>query len=382
MPNSTIRTVFVIPDEQFRINLYAELRRHNFLFCGEAATAGTGLSLVHRERPNLALIDFSLPNKQAVSLCQEVQRLDPSIQNILIVDEDDQLPPALMQYGVAGVVKRTFPHKAWPGVLAYIHAGGAAFSRRALEQNITGSRNALVTARHKGFPDPVNGNAAPGPTVITIGALQLDLSRRRVLLNNRRVHLTPREYALLACLARHLDHVVTVDQLLNEVWGYGADHGEPAQVRMYIARLRRKLNPNEPDTAPIFTERGVGYRLTDRVADSAAYCMLPSLLHVLSIEKAATSFLNQFVSALRLRPMGSSQQGHRVASPATSRVEQMLATIKASINDWLHHPQIEAIEENVVAFVDGAALVGQVVGPHLETALLASLTLASFLHLF
>ena len=382
MPNSMIRTVFVIPDEQFRVNLYAELRRHNFLFCGEAATAGTGLSLVHRERPNLALIDFSLPNKQAVSLCQEVQRLDPAIQNILIVDEDDQLPPTLMQCGVAGVVKRTFPHRAWPGVLAYIHAGGAAFSRRTLEQNITGNRNALVTTRHKGFPESVNGSAAPGPTVITIGALQLDLSRRRVLLHNRRVHLTPREYSLLACLARHLDHVVTVDQLLNEVWGYGADHGEPAQVRMYIARLRRKLNPNEPDTAPIFTERGVGYRLTDRMTESTPYCLVPSLFNFPSMEKAAIDFLRDLVSAFRVRPVGSSQQAHRVASPVTNRVEQMLAAIKASINDWLHHPQFEAIEENVVAFVDGATLVGQITGPHVDMALRASLTLTSFLYLF
>lgn len=376
MPESKIRTVFVIPDEHFRISLYAELRRYNFLFCGEADTTSTGLSLARREKPNLVLIDFSLLGKHTVYLCQEIQKFDPSILCILIVDGEDPLPSTLMQCGVAGVVKRSFPHKAWPGVLAYIHAGGAVFSRSTLEQSFIGSGSAFSARRHKGFPEHTERKGAESAAMLTVGPLRLDLARRRVTLNNRRINLTPREYALLACLARNLDHVVTVDQLLNEVWGYNADCGEPSQVRMYIARLRRKLNPNEPDAVPIHTERGVGYRLTDRAAETAPYCFLPSLLDIAALEKAVIGFASHLVSAVRLRPVEDGQHGDQVVAPATSRVEHTFLPIKAVMNDWLQHSHIETIEEYAVALTKGVALVEQIIVPHVDTLLRASHTLA------
>jgi two-component system KDP operon response regulator KdpE len=75
------------------------------------------------------------------------------------------------------------------------------------------------------------------------------------------VYLTPREFAALACLARNVGRVVTFDQLLDEAWGYDAEMGTEAQVRLYITRLRRKLEDDPQTSDFIVSERGVGYRL-------------------------------------------------------------------------------------------------------------------------
>jgi two-component system KDP operon response regulator KdpE len=96
---------------------------------------------------------------------------------------------------------------------------------------------------------------------VVIGALRIDQAQRLVLYDGRRVLLTPREFSLLTYLARNADQVVTVDQLLNEAWGYDANDGTPAQVRLYVARLRRKLLEDAQTPDFILTERGVGYRL-------------------------------------------------------------------------------------------------------------------------
>jgi DNA-binding response OmpR family regulator len=128
--------------------------------------------------------------------------------------------------------------------LVYVYRGGAVFSQAVVEEVLAGARLAKTEA-----------------AVVTIGPLVIDVACRRVTLSGQHIFLTPREFALLACLARNVGRVVTFDQLLNEAWEYNSEIGTPSQVRLYITRLRRKLG-DEPDSSGfIITERGIGYRL-------------------------------------------------------------------------------------------------------------------------
>ena len=89
--------------------------------------------------------------------------------------------------------------------------------------------------------------------------LQIDFAQRSVTCDGRDVQLTPLEFKLLSTFVRHPSQVLSREQLLELVWGdaYGVS---PDQAKLYVGYLRRKLAPDAPETAPIETVRGFGYR--------------------------------------------------------------------------------------------------------------------------
>jgi DNA-binding response OmpR family regulator len=89
--------------------------------------------------------------------------------------------------------------------------------------------------------------------------LSIDWAQARVMVTDREVQLTPLEFRLLSTFVRHPRQVLSREQLLELVWGdaYGVS-GD--QVKLYVGYLRRKLEPGEPDSVPIETVRGFGYR--------------------------------------------------------------------------------------------------------------------------
>lgn len=89
--------------------------------------------------------------------------------------------------------------------------------------------------------------------------LQIDFAQRTVTYRDREVQLTPLEFKLLSTLIRHPKQVLSSEQLLELVWGdaYGV---APSQVKLYVGYLRRKLDPDAPQSTPIETVRGFGYR--------------------------------------------------------------------------------------------------------------------------
>ncbi len=89
--------------------------------------------------------------------------------------------------------------------------------------------------------------------------LSIDFAQRSVTVGDREVALTPLEFKLLSAFVRHPNQVLSREQLLELVWGdaFGVS-GD--QVKLYVGYLRRKLNPEAPELAPVETVRGFGYR--------------------------------------------------------------------------------------------------------------------------
>jgi two-component system KDP operon response regulator KdpE len=88
----------------------------------------------------------------------------------------------------------------------------------------------------------------------------INFEKRRASKGGSEVHLTPIEFRLLACLAKHLGLVVTHRQLLREVWG--PSHVEHTHyLRIYMKQLREKLEGDPVRPKHLLTETGVGYRL-------------------------------------------------------------------------------------------------------------------------
>jgi two-component system KDP operon response regulator KdpE len=95
------------------------------------------------------------------------------------------------------------------------------------------------------------------------GYLNVDVTRRRVMINGKEVHLTPTEFNLLALFIQNDGDVLPFATILEQVWGkeYESEHHYP---RIYVSHLRRKIEPNYSQPVYIHNEYGVGYRFTRR----------------------------------------------------------------------------------------------------------------------
>ncbi len=105
----------------------------------------------------------------------------------------------------------------------------------------------------------VRRSASQPASLLRVGDLTLDLMRRHVARDQRRIELTPREFALLEFLARTPGRVVSRTQIIEKVWEYHFDPGTNV-VDVYVGRLRRKLcEGGEPNL--LHAARGLGYKL-------------------------------------------------------------------------------------------------------------------------
>ncbi len=97
-------------------------------------------------------------------------------------------------------------------------------------------------------------------SVLRVEDLRLDLLKKIAWMGERRIALTPREFALLACLMENAGTVVTREELLRRVWNLKFDPGTKV-IDVYIRFLRRKIE--RPGTKPLIqTVRGFGYKIT------------------------------------------------------------------------------------------------------------------------
>jgi len=110
--------------------------------------------------------------------------------------------------------------------------------------------------------------AEPDEPRVTLGGVTVDLAAKRVSRDGQDVRLTPTEWHLLEVLLRHPGKLLSQKQLLNEVWGPGyAD--ATGNLRLYMAQLRRKLEPDPARPRWLLTEPGMGYRFQPEAAQGS-----------------------------------------------------------------------------------------------------------------
>ncbi|NJM42157.1 MAG: response regulator transcription factor [Anaerolineae bacterium] len=246
-------TLIVTPDLAWAARLQGHLLRNGFEPVSIASNGEAALEHMSENAADLVLMDAALPDWKAVDLCVEMLLAKPPIKTVLVTTTDKQSKPGIpgidaFYAGVSGCIHRDVPLASWPALLMHILDDGVIFTRDSMDLLLN-----EATAKKELRPH------------LSIGPLRIDLARRWVAYDGLRIQLTQREFALLIALSRNTDHVVTFDELLNEAWGYDANRGSPAQVRLYIARLRHKIMTQAHAPNFIHTERGVGYRLESEV---------------------------------------------------------------------------------------------------------------------
>ena len=219
--------ILVIDDETQIIKfLKVSLGSHGFEI-DEATTGADGIARAAVGKPDLIIVDLGLPDMDGKSVVKAVREWSTTPIIVLSAREQEKEKVEAFDAGADDYVTKPF---GIGELIARIH----------------------VAIRHTtpGENDPV----------LVCGNLLVDLNLHRVTIDEREVKLTPTEFAIIKLLMQHQGKVLTQKQILKAVWGH--DYTEDTHyIRIYIAQLRRKIEPNPTQPQYIVTESGIGYRL-------------------------------------------------------------------------------------------------------------------------
>ena len=194
-----------------------------------ASTAQEALDAVAVRPPEAAIIDLVLPDGDGVGVCSAIREWSEMPLLVLSAVGDEREKVRALNAGADDYVTKPF--------------GPDELVAR------------LRAARRRVSPSD------DSESVLTAGEIEINLPAHRVTRSGEEVHLTPTEFDLLRLLVRNRGRLLTHRFLLKEVWGPGFQ--EDTQVlRVHIANLRRKIEPEAGKPRLIRTEPGIGYRLT------------------------------------------------------------------------------------------------------------------------
>ena len=221
-------TILVVDDEPRYVRwISVNLRASGYRML-TAADGQSALESTARERPDLVLLDIGLPVLDGLEVCRRIREFStvPIIMLTARAAEADKV--AGLECGADDYLAKPFGP---PELLARVRA-------------------ALRRARY--------AEAPAGDPVFRHGDLTIDYARCEVRRDGRPVALTPTEYKLLVHLARRAGRVLVPEELLAAVWG--PEYREETQhVRLYISRLRRKIEPDPERPSHVLTKPGIGY---------------------------------------------------------------------------------------------------------------------------
>jgi two-component system, OmpR family, KDP operon response regulator KdpE len=222
--------ILIIEDEpQIRHFLRTTLTAEGYRVI-EAESGERGALEAATHKPDLVMVDLGLPDLDGVEVVRRIRAW--SALPILILSarsaEADKI--AALDAGADDYVTKPF--------------GVGELTARI--------RVALRHAAHGAQQDAAG--------LLRLGSVEVDLERRLVRADGMDVHLTPIEFRLLGCLARHAGMVLTHRHLLREVWG-PSYIDQSHYLRIYMKQLRHKLEPDPARPRFLLTETGVGYRL-------------------------------------------------------------------------------------------------------------------------
>jgi DNA-binding response OmpR family regulator len=193
-----------------------------------AGDAEAGLKLIEQDPPDLVLLDINLPGMDGFEACQEIRRIC-DVPIVMVSARDNEVDKVRgLEMGADDYITKPFSHLE---LLARVRA---------------------VLRRYQSTLPTVG-------EVFETGDLRIDFASRSVTVRGEQVRLTPTEYSLLFHLTRNAGRVLPHHTLLAKVWGREYTD-EIDYLKVYIRRLRQKLE-GDPDTVGrIISERGVGYK--------------------------------------------------------------------------------------------------------------------------
>ena len=222
--------ILVVDDEEH----IAELINYNLTNNGyKVIIANNGIDAVKvaiEEKPSLILLDLMIPGKDGYDVCKEI-RSNSEIRNtpiIMLTAKSEEFDKRLgLEIGADDYITNPFSVRE---LLARVKA----------------------VLRRVSIVEPENN-------ILTFGDLVADFDKREILIKDKKLDLTLKEFELLEILIRNKGKILTRDTLLDKIWGYEYI-GETRTVDVHIRYLRKKIEADDKNPKFIETIRGVGYR--------------------------------------------------------------------------------------------------------------------------
>ena len=229
--------ILVIEDEPAIRNVLRVLLEAESYRVIEADTAMRAEIEARSHKPDLLLVDLGLPDGDGLKVIRKVRAWSPVPVIVLSARTMEEQKIAALDAGADDYVTKPF---SAPELLARVRA--------ALRRNVRSTEQT---------------------SVLHLSDIEVDLGRRATHGPQGEVHLTPLEYRVLECLARHLGSIVVQNQLVREVWG-PERLGDTRSLRVCVKNLRNKLEPDPRKPRYLVTEAGLGYRLRADEVDAQA----------------------------------------------------------------------------------------------------------------
>jgi DNA-binding response OmpR family regulator len=220
--------VLVVDDEDHILELARLYLSREGYQVETVADGADALGRIAQSRPDLVVLDIMLPNVDGLSICRELRK-QSQVPIIMLTARDEVTDKVVgLELGADDYLTKPFH-----------------------PQELVARAKALVR-RARLEPDQ--------PKLIRAGGLEVDLERHEVRWGECRLQLRPKEFDLLALLARHPGRVFQRSELLDLVWGYDFP-GYTRTVDVHVQQLREKLGGGGVTSPAIHTVWGVGYKL-------------------------------------------------------------------------------------------------------------------------
>ena len=223
------RRVLVVDDEKLivkgiRFSLEQDGMEVDCAYDGEEA-----LKLAKENAYDIILLDIMLPKYDGFEVCQQIREYS-DVPIVMLTAKGDDMDKILgLEYGADDYITKPFN-------ILEVKARIKAIIRRTSKRDKDQSSD----------------------KVIKKGDMQIDCESRRVVIGDREINLTAKEFDLLELLAMNPNKVYSRENLLNIVWGYEYP-GDARTVDVHIRRLREKIEANPSDPKYVYTKWGVGY---------------------------------------------------------------------------------------------------------------------------
>jgi two-component system KDP operon response regulator KdpE len=224
-----VRHKILVVDDELHIRrlIHAALARADYAIV-EAENAREAMERLRDERPDIVLLDLGLPDRDGLELVPLIKQQSDTTLIVVSARDATEEKVAALDLGADDYLTKPFDTDE---LLARV--------RVALRNRLTRD----------------GGNLS-----LTVGDVTMDMIARTVTKGGQEVHLTPKEYAVLAQLARFPGRVITHNQIMNEVWPHEHEH-HVEYLRVLVRTLRQKLEADPQQPRIICNELGIGYRL-------------------------------------------------------------------------------------------------------------------------
>ncbi|MEI2401252.1 response regulator transcription factor, partial [Paenibacillus phytohabitans] len=228
------KKVLVVEDERSIITLL----QYNLQQAGyEVITAmdgEEGLEKALAERPQIIVLDLMLPKLDGIEVCKQLRQNKVDIPILMLTAKDDEFDKVLgLELGADDYMTKPFSPRE---VVARVKA---ILRRTSMKE--------------------VNSEDTATTTQIAIGSLRILPDNFEAYIHEEALDLTPKEFELLAYLAKNKGRVLSRDQLLSAVWNYDFA-GDTRIVDVHISHLREKIEKDSKKPSMIKTVRGLGYK--------------------------------------------------------------------------------------------------------------------------